>query len=73
MLDGLSHNKVQCFSKLHLVFLEQSIAELEMDMEYYFAPYDEELNLLKTIPGVGSSVSKVIIAEIGNDMSVFPF
>ncbi|WP_439097673.1 transposase, partial [Ferroacidibacillus organovorans] len=27
---------------------------------------------MQTIPGVGPNVSKVILAEIGTDMSVFP-
>lgn len=41
-------------------------------MEHYFAPYQKEIELLDTIPGVGVTVAQVIIAEIGTDMSVFP-
>ncbi len=66
------HRNIIKKSLNHLVFLEQSIAELEADMEQYFEPYDEDLKLLSTIAGVGPSVSKIILAEIGNDMSVFP-
>jgi Transposase IS116/IS110/IS902 family./Transposase. len=55
----------------HLLFLEQQIAEIEADMEQYFAPYQKEIELLDTIPGVGVHVAQAIIAEIGTDMSVF--
>lgn len=66
------HRNMIMKSLNHLKFLEQSIAELEKEMEKYFAPYQEELELLQTIEGVGPNVSKVILAELGNDMSVFP-
>jgi len=56
----------------HVIFLEQQIAEIESDMEQYFAPYQNEIKLLDTIPGVGLHVARVILAEIGPDMSVFP-
>lgn len=56
----------------HLLFLEQQIAEIESDMEHYFAPYQNEIELLDTIPGVGLHVAQSILAEIGADMSVFP-
>ena len=41
-------------------------------MEQYFAPYQKELALLQTIDGLGPNVSKVILAELGKDMSTFP-
>ncbi len=66
------HRNIIKMSLNHLMYVEQSVAELEAEMEQYFAPYNEELELLNTIPGVGSSISKIIIAEIGNDMSIFP-
>lgn len=66
------HRNIIKKSLSHLLFLEQSIAEIEADMEKYFEPYKKELDLLETIPGVGPNVSKVILAEIGKDMSIFP-
>jgi transposase len=56
----------------HLTFLESQIADIEADMEQYFAPYQKEVELLDTIPGVGPQVAQVILAEIGPDMSIFP-
>jgi transposase len=68
----LHHRKTIQKSMKHLEFLEQSIADLEADMEQYFFPYQQELELLKTIPGIGEHTAKIIVAEIGVDMDVFP-
>ena len=68
----LHHRRIIQRSLEHLEFLERSIADLETDMEQYFAPYQQQVELLQTIPGVGPNVAKVILAEIGTDMSVFP-
>jgi len=56
----------------HLIFLEHQIAEIERDMEQYFIPYQKEVALLRTIPGIGHHVAQVVLAEIGTDMSIFP-
>lgn len=69
---NLHHRKMIQHSLEHLEFLEKSIAELEVEMERYFAPYQKQEELLQTIPGVGVNVARVILAEIGTDMSVFP-
>ncbi|WP_248925012.1 IS110 family transposase [Paenibacillus hamazuiensis] len=66
------HRSMIARSLKHLEFLEQSIAELEADMEVYFAPYQRQLELLDSIPGVGEHTAKIILAELGTDMSVFP-
>lgn len=50
--------------------LKKQLAEIEADMEQYFAPYQREIDLLDTILGVGPQVAQVILAEIGPDMSV---
>ena len=66
------HRNIIKKSLNHVILLEQQIAEIESDMEQYFAPYQNEIELLDTIPGVGLHVARVILAEIGPDMSVFP-
>lgn len=68
----IHHRKIIQRSLDHLEFVEKSIAELESDMEQYFSPYEEELQLLQTIPGIGVHTANIIVAEIGVDMSVFP-
>ena len=49
----------------HLDTIEQSIAELS-------APFDEDIERLITIPGIGLASATTIIGEIGTDMSKFP-
>jgi transposase len=52
--------------------VEAALAELDAVLEDAFAPWDRQLQLLQTIPGVGTRVAQVIIAETGADMSRFP-
>jgi len=52
--------------------VEAALAELDAVLEDAFAPWDRQLQLLQTIPGVGPRVAQVIIAETGADMSRFP-
>jgi transposase len=56
----------------HITFLEKSIAELDQEIEAHLRPYQEEHNLLQTIPGVSSITASAIIAEIGVHMDQFP-
>ena len=56
----------------HIVFLEQTIAEIEQRIDGLLVNYQEELQLLITIPGVKKDTAAIIIAEIGVDMSQFP-
>jgi transposase len=56
----------------HIDYLEESIAELSMEIERVIAPFSEEVKLLDTIPGVERRTAEVLIAEIGTDMSQFP-
>ena len=35
-------------------------------------PFEEELSLLETIPGVGRRTAEVLVAEVGADMTLFP-
>jgi transposase len=56
----------------HIDYLEESIAELSMEIERVMAPFSEEVKLLDTIPGVDRRTAEVLIAEIGADMNQFP-
>lgn len=56
----------------HIVYLEQEIQELEGDMEKLIAPYQMEIDLLDTIPGISQDAAASILAELGPDMSHFP-
>jgi transposase len=52
--------------------LEASIERLEAAIEEGSAPYREAVVLLDSIPGIGETGARVILSEIGTDMSRFP-
>lgn len=66
------HRQMISHSLKHLVFLESSIAELEAEMDIAFAPHLPKLQLLQSVPGLGPHTAKILVAELGIDMSVFP-
>jgi transposase len=55
----------------HIEFLEDSIKGVEKKIEELLEPYQEERQLLETIPGVKGNSSATIVAEIGVDMNQF--
>jgi transposase len=52
--------------------LDQAVRELEARMGAALAPFRDQVEALKTIPGVSDVVAHVIAAEIGLDMARFP-
>lgn len=52
--------------------LDADIAELDATIEEMIAPFAAAVEKLDEIPGVGTTVAQVIIAEAGVDMSRFP-
>lgn len=56
----------------HITYLEHEIEELEQEIDRLCAPYQAEIELLDTIPGIASDAAASILAEVGPDMSHFP-
>ena len=56
----------------HLEYLEESIAELEAKIEEMCRPFEEQIRLLDTIPGVDRRSGQDLTAEIGVNMDQFP-
>jgi len=56
----------------HIDYLEAAIADMQAEIARALAPYDEAIELLQTIPGVGPVAAAAIAAEIGVDMTRFP-
>src|SRR5215204_1330415 len=56
----------------HIDYLDESIAELSVEIERMIAPFSDKVELLDTIPGVDRRTAETLIAEIGVDMSQFP-
>jgi transposase len=54
-----------------LDFLDEAIATLSSEIDRVIAPFDAELELLDTIPGVDRRIAQCLIAEIGVDMGRF--
>lgn len=52
--------------------IEALITEIDRQMANILMPHQQQLELLISIPGVGSETATGIIAEIGTDMEVFP-
>lgn len=57
---------------LRLRLVEQAQAELDQAIDEACRPWQHQIELLQTIPGVGTKIAQVIIAETGADMSRFP-
>jgi transposase len=56
----------------HLDFLEEAIGRVSEEVQSRIRPFSEEVELLKTIPGVEQRTAEMLVAEIGTDMSRFP-
>jgi len=66
------HREMIRYSWDHLKFLEQTILDIERTIDECLSPYQQEIELLNSIPGVNQTSSAIMIAEFGTDMSVFP-
>lgn len=70
-LNGLMgpHQKLLLETQLrHIDFLDQEIKRIDEEVKARMLPFEEVLELLETIPGVGRRTSEQILAEIGIDV-----
>lgn len=68
-----SHHRL--LLKLHLGqidSLDGAIATIDREVEASLAPFRSAVELVSTIPGVGTLSAQVIVSEIGTEMSRFP-
>ena len=56
----------------HVDYLDEAITSLSAEVEERLRPFEREVELLCTIPGVAQRTAEVILAEFGPDMSRFP-
>jgi transposase len=56
----------------HIDFLEQSIAQVQQEIEQRLRPFEEAATLLQSIPGIQAVTAAAIVAEIGVEMDRFP-
>lgn len=73
-LDGRVRDHHRFLLRLHLDqidALEKAVRTIERRLEVVLSPFREELELLTTIPGVSTTTARILLAEIGPDMSQF--
>jgi transposase len=67
------HHRIQLEQMLaHIDFLNESIARVSKEVLNRIAPFQPQVELLCTIPGISQRTAEVIISEIGTDMTRFP-
>lgn len=74
-LKGLigPHQRLMLKTQLaHIDFLDEQIGLLDEEIKRRMLPFEEDLERLDTIPGVGRRTAEHIIAEIGTNMDQFP-
>ena len=74
-LEGLmgSHQRMMLDSYLrHLDFLEREIERMSEEMEDRTRPFEEAIERIDEIPGMGRREAEQVLAEIGTDMNRFP-
>jgi transposase len=69
---GEHHRFLVARQLAHLDALDLLIAEIGAEVEQRLAPFEDEVALLDTIPGVGRRTAEDLLAEIGPDMAQFP-
>ncbi|MGF9798597.1 IS110 family transposase [Brevibacillus agri] len=74
-LNGLmgNHQKLLLAAQLrHIDYLDEEIGRLDEEIKRRMLPFEEDLELLDTIPGVARRTAETIVAEIGTHMDPFP-
>ena len=56
----------------HLEYLEKQVIAIEHQMDLLLEGHEQEIELLKDIPGVDDKAAKKVLSETGTDMEVFP-
>ncbi|SEO83284.1 Transposase IS116/IS110/IS902 family protein [Paenibacillus sophorae] len=74
-LNGLvgPHQKLMLAAQLrHIDYLDDEIDGLDDEIKKRMLPFEEELELLDTIPGVARRTAETLLAEIGVNMDQYP-
>jgi transposase len=67
------HQRLMLTSLLrHLDFLDDEMSQMGQEITKRMCPFEEALQRLDTIPGMGRRAAEEVVAEIGTDMSRFP-
>ena len=68
-----AHHALLCRQIIdHLDFLDRSIATLSAEICARLVPFEPQVVILTSIPGISTTTAEIIVAETGADMSRFP-
>jgi transposase len=68
-----THHAVVCRQIIdHIDFIDASIAALTEEVGNRLAPFEAQVAILTSVPGISQNTAEVIVAETGADMSRFP-
>lgn len=56
----------------HVAFVEESLQQLQQEIDQHLSSFEEAMGLLLTIPGIQAIAAAAILGEIGCDMTRFP-
>ena len=57
---------------VHLEFLDEAIERMDTEIESRMHPFQEELDFLRSIPGMGQRTAHALLAEVGLALERFP-
>jgi transposase len=66
------HRRLLSIQLRQLAHLDETIEELDEDIDQRVEPYRAQMTLLESMPGVGATGAANILAEMGPDMNAFP-
>lgn len=55
-----------------ITYLENVILDIEREQDQILEKYEQEIELMQTVPGIKKTSASIILAEIGDDMTQFP-
>jgi transposase len=56
----------------HIDYLDEAVGQVSAEIEERLRPFEDLVERLDTIPGVGRHTAEILLAEIGTDMGRFP-
>jgi transposase len=70
LLTDIQKERIRIIRR-HMIYIDGLISNLDQTIDEMVLPYESQIKLLCTIPGVERPTAIVILAEIGTDMSQF--
>ena len=77
IMEALQYTDINSIKPLYydivrqIDFYQMRIEELSQLLDEHLKPYQHELELLKSIPGINDRIAKILISELGTDYSRF--